>query len=116
MMLHLVQALLVKNAKVYMASRSEPRATQAISELKQETGKEAIFLELDLANLDSVTRASNEFKSKESSLHLLMNSGGVMIPPVEGLTSDGYDLQFGSASSSAFPPNTSLLRQQAQTS
>ncbi|KAG8903716.1 hypothetical protein FRB99_002852 [Tulasnella sp. 403] len=87
--------LLKKNAKVYMASRSKARAGGAIAELKRETGKEASFLQLDLASLDSVAAAANEFKSKEKALHALFDSGGVMIPPVEQTTSDGYDLQFG---------------------
>ncbi|KZV90806.1 NAD(P)-binding protein [Exidia glandulosa HHB12029] len=59
------------------------------------TGHRASFLELDLASLASVKRAANEFISKESQLHVLFNNGGVMVPPPEQLTSDGYDLQFG---------------------
>ncbi|CCM05434.1 uncharacterized protein FIBRA_07653 [Fibroporia radiculosa] len=90
-----VKALLSHNAKVYMASRSKVRAMQAISELKVETGKEAVFLELDLADLRAIKTAAAEFLSKESRLHVLFNSGGVMIPPLEDLTADGYDLQFG---------------------
>jgi len=86
---------LKKNANVYMASRSKSKADAAIAELKEETGKEAIFLECDLANLDSISKAAKEFQSKESALHILFNSGGVMNPPVEQITSDGYDLQFG---------------------
>lgn len=31
-------------------------------QVKAATGKEPIFLELDLANLDAVTKAANEFK------------------------------------------------------
>lgn len=46
-----VYALLRKNAKVYMASRKKSRAEPAIAELKEKTGKEAIFLQLDLASL-----------------------------------------------------------------
>jgi retinol dehydrogenase 12 len=57
------QALLRKNAKVYMASRSQERAEIAIANLKNETGKEAIFLQLDLSNLASVRKAAEEFKS-----------------------------------------------------
>ncbi|KAG8916336.1 hypothetical protein FRC03_001026 [Tulasnella sp. 419] len=90
-----VKALLGKNAKVYMASRSKSKAEEAIKELKSLTGKEAHFLELDLASLDAVTKAANEFKRRESQLHVLFNSGGVMVPPIEQLTADGYDLQFG---------------------
>lgn len=92
---HTIRALLNKNAKVYMASRSKERAEKAIADLKQETGKDAIFLELDLASLDKVTKAAKEFMSKEPALHILFNSGGVMVPPIEQVTEDGYDLQFG---------------------
>lgn len=55
------KALLEHNAKVYMASRTKSRAEGAIQELKVSTGKEAIFLELDLASLASVRRAAEEF-------------------------------------------------------
>ncbi|CUA76936.1 hypothetical protein RSOLAG22IIIB_06399 [Rhizoctonia solani] len=56
------KALLSKNAKVYIAARSKPKADEAIELLKSETnGKEAIFLELDLANLASVRKAAEEF-------------------------------------------------------
>lgn len=44
-----------------MASRSKAKAEQAIADLKQQTGREAIFLELDLANLKSVKKAAEEF-------------------------------------------------------
>ncbi|KAI0916727.1 hypothetical protein AcW1_007900 [Taiwanofungus camphoratus] len=46
-----IKALLQHNASVYMASRSKGRVEHTISELKRATGKEAIFSELDLANL-----------------------------------------------------------------
>jgi NAD(P)-dependent dehydrogenase (short-subunit alcohol dehydrogenase family) len=80
---------------VYIAARSSIKAEEAIKELKTGTGKLALFLKLDLADLKSVKRAAEEFLSKESQLHVLFNSGGVMFPPVEQLTADGYDLQFG---------------------
>ena len=46
-----------------MASRSRERAEIAIQKLKTETGKEAIFLEVDLASIESVRKAAEEFKS-----------------------------------------------------
>ncbi|OBZ71335.1 hypothetical protein A0H81_08860 [Grifola frondosa] len=90
-----IKALLEHNAKVYMASRSKNKADAAIAELKTLTGKEAIFLELDLSSLASVRKAANEFLSKEKELHVLFNNAGVMWPPMDMLTVDGYDLQFG---------------------
>ncbi|CAE6491655.1 unnamed protein product [Rhizoctonia solani] len=90
------KALLNGNAKVYLAARSKSKADEAIEWLKQETnGKAPIFLELDLANLDSIRKAVEEFKSKEQELHVLFNNAGVMKPPIEQKTANGYDLQFG---------------------
>jgi retinol dehydrogenase 12 len=59
---------------VYIATRNKASAEAAISELKMVTGKEAIFLELDLARLASVRKAAEEFLSKESELHILFNN------------------------------------------
>lgn len=73
-----VKALLQHNAKVYMATRSKARADTAIRELKEQTGKEAIFLELDLASLRSVRKAAEEFRSKEQELHVLFNNAWVL--------------------------------------
>jgi len=89
------KALLLHNAKVYIAARSLEKSTEAIKKLKAETNKDAIFLKLDLASLKAVKTAAEEFTSKENELHVLFNNGGVMVPPIEQLTEDGYDLQFG---------------------
>ncbi|KAJ7147050.1 hypothetical protein C8R43DRAFT_538612 [Mycena crocata] len=89
------KALLQHNAKVYIAARSEEKAKKAIKELQSQTGKEAEFLRLDLADLKSIKRAAEEFTQKESRLDVLFNNGGVMIPPLEQLTAQNYDLQFG---------------------
>ncbi|KAF5337983.1 hypothetical protein D9758_014325 [Tetrapyrgos nigripes] len=90
-----VKALLEHNAKVYLAARSRAKAEAAIEELRKETGREAIWLQLDLADLASVKAAATEFSSKESELHVLFNNAGVMAPKIEDLTTQGYDLQFG---------------------
>ncbi|KAH9919685.1 NAD-P-binding protein [Fomitopsis serialis] len=90
-----VKALLAHNAKVYMASRNQIKAQVAIDELKRETGREAIFLRLDLASLQSVKAAAQEFLGKETGLHVLINNAGSIYPPVEDVTEEGYDLQFG---------------------
>ena len=90
-----MKALLQHNAKVYLAARSRTKAEDAIKDLKEMTGKDAIFLELDLSSLKSVRKAAEEFLSKERELHILFNNGGVMATPIEQLTAEGYDLQFG---------------------
>lgn len=89
------KVLLTHNAKVYVASRSQEKAEVAIKDLKDSTGKEALFLKLDLADLKSVKASAEEYLSKETTLDVLFNSAGVMFPPKDWLTTDGYDLQFG---------------------
>ncbi|KAI0821738.1 NAD-P-binding protein [Trametes gibbosa] len=90
-----VKALLVHNAKIYIAGRNPHKVSEAIQDLREQTGKEALFLQLDLADLQSIKGAVSEYLKKEERLDVLFNSGGVMIPPIEQTTKDGYDLQFG---------------------
>lgn len=52
---------MAKNAKVYLAARNKAKADKAIAELKRDTGKEPIFLELDLANLRSIKKSAETF-------------------------------------------------------
>jgi len=90
------RVLLSKGAKVYIATRSAEKSGKAIEDLKRETGKETIFfLKLDLADLGSIKAAAEEFTSKESELHALYNNGGVMYTPIDAVTSQGIDMQFG---------------------
>ncbi|KAF7302622.1 hypothetical protein HMN09_00896700 [Mycena chlorophos] len=89
------KGLLAHNARVYLAARNAESAKMAIAELKTQTGHDAEFLELDLADLGSIKRAAEEFTRKEKQLNVLFNNGGVMRPPVDMLTKQGYDLQFG---------------------
>lgn len=49
------------NAKVYIGGRDPKRVAGAIEDLRKETGKEALFLQLDLADLQSIKRAVAEF-------------------------------------------------------
>lgn len=58
-----------------MAARSKTKAEEAIAALRNETGRSAIFLQLDLADLASVRRSADEFLSLEPQLNTLFNSG-----------------------------------------
>ncbi|EJD00113.1 NAD-binding protein [Fomitiporia mediterranea MF3/22] len=95
----IVRGLVSHNAKVYLAARSAEKANAAIEELKKDTGKEAQFLQVDLASVKSVRRAAEEFLGKEQQLHALINNGGVMFltatPESQAITEDGYDIQWG---------------------
>jgi len=47
---------------VYIACRSQDKGEKAIKDLKDATGKEGIFLKLDLSDLPSIKKASEEFQ------------------------------------------------------
>jgi retinol dehydrogenase-12 len=55
------QALLDHNAKVYIAGRDEKKGIEAMQWLKTETGKEAHFLKLDLADLKAVKASAEQY-------------------------------------------------------
>lgn len=56
-----------------MASRDRKKAEAAIEELKKTTGREALFLELNLANLASVRKAAETFLTWVALLEYLMS-------------------------------------------
>ncbi|RDX47114.1 NAD(P)-binding protein [Lentinus brumalis] len=91
----IVKELLRKNARVYLAARSPVKAREAIKLLKAETGKTAEFLQLDLSDLDAVRVAAQEFKRRESHIDVLYLNAGLMLPPIDELTAQSYDLTFG---------------------
>ncbi|KAI0314560.1 NAD-P-binding protein [Amylostereum chailletii] len=90
-----VRQLLAHGAKVYLAARSPAKAQSAIEDLERDTGKRAIFLECDLADLAKTRKAAETFLSQEKELHMLFCNGGVMWPNKDQLTADGLDLQWG---------------------
>ena len=83
-------------ARIYLAARSRPKAEEAIAQLKKlnTNFSNVYFLQLDLASFDSVKAAAAEFLRQESRLDILINNAGIMMTP-EGLTKDGYEIQFG---------------------
>ncbi|GAA5920338.1 hypothetical protein JCM6882_009767, partial [Rhodosporidiobolus microsporus] len=92
--------LVQHNARVYVAARSEEKALAAVEKLnafarEKESEGEARWVRLDLGDLDSVKRAAEEFKGREKQLDLLFCNAGVMACPVDLLTTQGYDLQWG---------------------
>ncbi|KAJ8128054.1 hypothetical protein O1611_g5585 [Lasiodiplodia mahajangana] len=92
--------LYTKNAKVYVAARSEDKAQQAIKDIKDSTLSSKgsiVFLHLDLSDLLNVKATAEGFLSQEHRLHGLFNNAGVMVSPVEPplKTSQGYELALG---------------------
>ena len=94
-----VRVLLSKNAKVYLAARSEERAQQAITDLsKLQLPGQVEWMQLDLASLESIKKFAEEYLAKVQRVDMLFNSAGVMNPVVGPTTKDGYELHVGTNS------------------
>ncbi|CAK3813067.1 Hypothetical predicted protein [Lecanosticta acicola] len=94
----LSRILFACNATVYVAGRSDQKASSAIAKIKQQnvrsTGR-LEFLKLDLAELESIKPAVEAFRAKEQRLDVLVNNAGVMFPPIGSTTAQSHDLQVG---------------------
>lgn len=94
----LASILYQHNAKVYVAVRSEEKATKAINGIKARLPNskgQLMFLHLDLGDLTTIKKSAEEFKSKEQRLDVLWLNAGVMAPPQGSKTAQGYELQLG---------------------
>ncbi|KAH6989029.1 hypothetical protein BKA56DRAFT_727598 [Ilyonectria sp. MPI-CAGE-AT-0026] len=83
-------------ARIYLAARSQEKAEAAIEQLKKANPNASpiSFLHLDLSSFASVRGAAENFTRSESRLDILINNAGIMMTP-EGLTKEGYEIQFG---------------------
>ncbi|TVY49680.1 putative oxidoreductase [Lachnellula occidentalis] len=89
-----VSRLAEHGAHIYMCARSPTKASNAIAEIKTLYPKANIsLLETDHNSLSSVVSAANNFLSKETTLHGLINNAGIMGTPLE-ITRDGYEAQW----------------------
>ncbi|THH29485.1 hypothetical protein EUX98_g4720 [Antrodiella citrinella] len=91
-----VRVVLEHGARVYLACRSEEKGKAAVKELLDLTGKTELFLlSLDLSSFASIRNCADELKRKETKLDVLFNNAGLMAPPIQQLTAEGYDMTFG---------------------
>ncbi|KAF5008335.1 hypothetical protein FDECE_5378 [Fusarium decemcellulare] len=82
-------------AKIFLAARTLDKANHAIAEIHQAVSDVALEpLELDLCSLQSVQQAAKVFTGSSERLDILVLNAGIMAHP-EGITNDGYEIQFG---------------------
>ena len=85
-----------RNARVILACRSEERGEKAAVEVRKRSGNgNAVFVQLDLASLDSVREFSAKILEEEPRIDILINNAGVMAVPERKLTKDGFEMQIG---------------------
>ncbi|KFY25891.1 hypothetical protein V491_01556 [Pseudogymnoascus sp. VKM F-3775] len=81
--------------RIYLCARSAAKAEATIAELKEEQPDAPLsFLPLDLADLESVKACARAFVEREDRLDLVVCNAGIMAVP-EGVTKEGYEVQFG---------------------
>lgn len=98
-----------KNATVVIAVRNSEKGIKAAEKIRsQNKAANVQVMELDLADLSSVSAFADAFKKSHSRLDLLINNAGVMIPPYSK-TKDGFELQFGTNHLGHFALTAQLL-------
>ncbi|KAM0349146.1 hypothetical protein HYE67_003036 [Fusarium culmorum] len=85
-------------ATIFVTARTEKRGNAAIKEIQDAVPNfkgQIKFLELDLSSFASIQKGATAFLEQSDRLDILMNNAGLMATPA-GLTTDGYEVQFGS--------------------
>ncbi|XP_037799569.1 retinol dehydrogenase 11-like [Penaeus monodon] len=83
-----------RGAKIIMTCRNTKAAEKVAKEIGSQTGGELVVMKLDLASLASVQAFTEELRSRESRVHILINNAGVMFCPYSK-TEDGFEMQMG---------------------
>lgn len=82
--------------EVLLLCRDRTKATEAIKFISQETGNPNIrFVECDLADLKSVSRAADQIKTMVQKIDVLQLNSGVMAIPTREVTTDGFEKHMG---------------------
>ena len=90
-----VKMFVSKDATVIMATRSEQRALDAISNIKTEYPNAKVkFIELNLGSKASIKKFVESFSAQYNKIDVLLNNAGVMTTPYL-LTEDGLEFQQG---------------------
>lgn len=79
---------------VFIACRSQKKATNAIAYIRETTGNPNIeYLPLNLASLESVRHCVKLFQDRNLPLHILVNNAGIF--DARGMTQEGFELIWG---------------------
>jgi len=102
--LETVRALISAGAKVFVPARRPDVAEDALLEF----GDKAVVAKMDLADLNSVARFTDEFNSSGSAIDILINNAAIMACP-ETRVGDNWEAQFGVNHMGHFLMTTQLM-------
>ena len=89
----MVDALAARGGSVVLAARSEERARPVLDAIRSRyPGVDAQFLLIDVSDLGSVRKATEQFLATGHPLDVLVNNAG--IAGTEALSRDGFDLTY----------------------
>jgi NAD(P)-dependent dehydrogenase (short-subunit alcohol dehydrogenase family) len=89
-------ALSLAGGDVIIAGRNPQKGAQAVSRIKAAySGAQIEFEPLDLSSLHSVAEFAGRLAGRREKIDVLINNAGVMTPPTRQMTTDGFELQFG---------------------
>ncbi len=92
---YFAEALCIKGALVIIADVDVERAKQVAEKISFLVPDAKIYVQtLDLADPVSIERFATWYKTKYSTLDILINNAGIMTPPY-GITIKGFELQWG---------------------
>mmetsp|Transcript_11659 Transcript_11659/g.29520 ORF Transcript_11659/g.29520 Transcript_11659/m.29520 type:complete len:332 (+) Transcript_11659:116-1111(+) len=81
------------HGEVILLNRPSSRSTASLAKLKEEVPEgKFVPIDCDLQDFASVRKASEEIKSRYTSIYCLANNAGIMATPDE-ITGDGFDKQ-----------------------
>lgn len=103
------RVLTARGAHVVLAVRDIDKGNAAAARLVGQVPRADVKVQaLDVGSLQSIRTAAAELKSAYPHIDLLINNAGVMYPPKQ-LTTDGFELQFGTNHLGAFALTGLLL-------
>lgn len=87
------ELFLKDGARVYLLGRNANRGQETICDLKQITGKNAVFIACDVADEKAVVEAIKQIAEKK--VDILINSAGVYLEErIENMSAESYDKIF----------------------
>ena len=93
---HDALALARAGATVIVAGRNPRKGAEAVDRIREHVARADVRFEaLDLASLASIEAFAARLGGAMEGLDLLINNAAVMTPPRRQVTSDGFELQFG---------------------
>ncbi len=90
------QRLAAAGAVVILAVRNTDKGNQAAQAMRAASPDAQVVVEqLDLASLASIEAFADRLLTRDQPIHTLINNAGIMTPPTRHITTDGFELQFG---------------------